>query len=280
MPTTIWDERDVIFGRWKQRGRRADRPAGAKGWRAYAIGDVHGRLDLLEALLARIERDHHERGGRVRPLLIFVGDLIDRGPDSAGVVEKIASEPLSGFKTVALTGNHEEVFLRLIDNREPALLAEWLRFGGDNTVRSYGGDPDLLARIPEGEALDRLSALVPPRHFEFLSNLGDTFRFGTYLFVHAGLRPGVALEEQVPTDLRWIRSAFLDDPRDHGPMIVHGHTISERIDERHNRIGIDTGAYKNGILSAIAIEGKERWFLQTGKTPSARREKSNAKAAA
>lgn len=248
------------MGLWRR--PRAERARGPEGWRAYAVGDVHGRLDLLNGALARIAADHRGRGGEARPLLVFLGDLIDRGPHSAQVVERVRNNPLPGFRTIVLAGNHEEVLLRLIDERQPGLLAKWLGFGGDACVRSYGGDPELLATLPEREALQRLQALIPEEQINFLRDLGDTFTFGDYLFVHAGIRPGIKLAAQSPADLRWIRNPFLNDSRDHGCLVVHGHTISEEIDERPNRIGIDTGAYHSGVLSVIGIEGDQRWFIQ------------------
>lgn len=234
---------------------------GAEGYRAYAIGDVHGRLDLLEGLLRQIEADHRARGGEVAPLLVFLGDLIDRGPQSREVVDKVVGGALAGFRTVVLAGNHEEVLVRLLDGEED-LLPEWLRFGGEECLRSYGVDPLALLALPEHAALQQLRAAVPSEHRRFLRNLADTFCFGDYLFVHAGIRPGIPIESQSGVDLRWIRQPFLGDRRDHGLMVVHGHTINERIDERSNRIGIDTGAYHFGVLTALGIEGEDRWFLQ------------------
>lgn len=235
--------------------------AGAEGYRAYAIGDVHGHLDLLDGLLRQIEEDHRLRGGSATPVLVFLGDLIDRGPDSRGVVERVRAGPLRGFQTVALAGNHEEVLLRLLDG-EGGLFRQWLGFGGAECLRSYGAQELAGGDLPEPEALARLRAAIPPDHQAFLRDLGDTFSFGDYLFVHAGIRPGLPLHQQSPTDLRWIRQPFLGDRRDHGRMIVHGHTISRGVDEQPNRIGIDTGAYHFGTLTALAVEGGERWLLQ------------------
>ena len=249
-----------MLQRWRQ-GRVKAARFGAEGYRAYAIGDVHGRLDLLEGLLKQIEADHRARGGDVTPVLVFLGDLIDRGPQSREVVEKVVAGALPGFQTVVLAGNHEEVLVRLLDGEEE-LLPEWLRFGGAECLQSYGLDPSALLAIPELAALEQLRAAIPAAHNRFLGSLADTFRFGDYLFVHAGIRPGIPLEAQSPVDLRWIRQPFLGDRRDHGLMIVHGHTIKQEIDEQPNRIGIDTGAHHFGVLTALGIEGAERWFLQ------------------
>lgn len=249
-----------MFGRWRQ-PRTAIEPLGAAGYRAYAIGDVHGRIDLLDALLARIAEDHEQRSPGVSGLLVFLGDLIDRGPDSRAVVDRVATGAIPGFRTICLAGNHEEVMIRLLDGEE-GLFGRWLGFGGAECVTSYGLDPLRLQSLPESDAIAELREAVPQEHRDFLVHLGDTFRFGDYLFVHAGLRPGIPLERQSPLDLRWIREPFIGDPREHGMMVVHGHTITEKVDERSNRIGIDTGAYRYGRLTALAIDGSERWFIQ------------------
>ncbi|MCW3797074.1 serine/threonine protein phosphatase [Sphingomonas sp. BN140010] len=248
-----------MLRRWR-RSRQAER-RGVEGYRAYGIGDVHGRLDLLVELLDRIREDHAARGDTAELLLVFLGDLIDRGPDSSGVVELVRTGPIPGARTVALAGNHEEVLLRLLGG-ERGLLAQWLSFGGDACLASYGADPRLFEGLPESEGLAELQRLIPPEHRDFLASLADTFRFGDYLFVHAGLRPGTALHNQSPRDLRWIRQPFLDDPRDHGMTVVHGHTITEEVDIRTHRIGIDTGAYRSGVLTALAIEGDQHWLIQ------------------
>jgi serine/threonine protein phosphatase 1 len=168
-------------------------------------------------------------------------------------------------KTVFLMGNHEEVLLRVLSG-ETTLLADWLSFGGAECVQSYGIDPGDLHRHSSGQALKLLREAIPSEHLEFIQAFQDTYSFGPYLFVHGGIRPGVPLARQVPQDLRWIRSPFLDDDTDHGVIVVHGHTIREEVQVRSNRIGIDTGAYWTGILTAIGLEGHERWLVQT--TPS------------
>lgn len=236
-------------------------PAGPKGRRAYAIGDIHGRLDLLQRLLETIEADARKR--RPKPTsIIFLGDLVDRGPDSAGVIETLLRYRPAFARPVFLMGNHEEVMLR-VARGDGELLAQWLTFGGSECVASYGIDPAALARMPAAEAIALIRKQVPERHFRFVANFADSVSFGDYLFVHAGIRPGIGLAEQAQKDLRWIREPFLADPRDHGHVVVHGHTITESVEQLPNRIGIDTGAYRTGVLTALAIEGTERWFLQT-----------------
>ena len=237
------------------------RPSGPRGRRAYVVGDVHGRLDLLDQLLGKIEADMDRRGQR-ETLLVFVGDLIDRGPNSAQVIERLKSYRRDGVRTVFLLGNHEEVLLRLLGG-ETSLIASWLRFGGAQCLESYGVDPGELRAMSDAQALAAVRNAIPPDHVEFLRAFADTCRFGDYLFVHAGIRPGVGLDEQRQSDLRWIREPFLLDDSDHGFVVVHGHTIRAEVEERPNRIGIDTGAYSSGILTALAIDGAERWTIDT-----------------
>jgi len=237
------------------------RPKGARGCRAYVIGDVHGRLDLLERLLAEIERDLAEQPSR-KTLLVFLGDLIDRGPHSAQVIERLRTYGVPGLRTVFLLGNHEEVLLRILAG-DAALITQWRWFGGAECLESYGVEPSAIAQLDDQAALEAVRAAIPKEHAEFIDSFVDTCGFGDYLFVHAGIRPGVMVEEQVQSDLRWIREPFLLDDTDHGCVVVHVHTISEEIDERQNRIGIDTGAYRTGVLTALVIEGEQRRYLQT-----------------
>ena len=239
------------------------RLAGPKGRRAYAIGDIHGRLDLLKQLLALIEDDVRNRQP-ARCSLVFLGDLVDRGPDSAGVVEFLRTYRPAFARTIFLMGNHEEVMTRALGGEE-SLFTQWMKFGGAECAQSYGADPQALRRMSPAAAIAKLKALVPRAHLEFLGGFGDTVTFGNYLFVHAGIRPGATLADQSVTDLHWIREPFLHDERDHGYVVVHGHTICEEIEILPNRIGIDTGAYRTGVLSALAIEESERWFVQTDK---------------
>ncbi|MFL6849105.1 MAG: metallophosphoesterase [Sphingomicrobium sp.] len=239
-------------------------PRGPRGQRAYVVGDVHGRLDLLDQLLDDIHRDIAHRPP-AKVLLVFLGDLIDRGPQSAQVVERLRAYRHPGVRPIFLLGNHEEVMLRILGG-EAEHVAGWLRFGGAQCLESYGADPRVIAAAPDEVAVATIRAAIPAAHVEFLKGFIDTCRFGDYLFVHAGIRPGVALDRQRQSDLRWIREPFLVDEADHGFIVVHGHTISPAVDERANRIGIDTGAYRSGTLTALAIEGAGRWFLDTSAT--------------
>jgi serine/threonine protein phosphatase 1 len=236
-------------------------PSGARGFRAYVIGDVHGRLDLLELLIGRIEDELVQRPAR-KVLLVFVGDLIDRGPASAQVIEKLRTYAHPHVKTVFVMGNHEEVLLRVLRG-DPSYIASWMKFGGAECLQSYGVNPRELRGKSEADALALIQNAIPAAHFEFLESFIDTCRFGDYLFVHAGIRPGVELDQQRQTDLRWIREPFLLSDTDHGYVVVHGHTISPKVEELPNRIGLDTGAYRTGNLTALAIEGSRRWYLST-----------------
>ena len=236
-------------------------PGGAPGHRAYAVGDVHGRLDLLDALLDKIHADIEEREP-LDTLLIFVGDLIDRGPSSNEVVERLRAYRHPGVRPLFLLGNHEEILIRILDG-DASLIPSWLKFGGAECFKSYGGDPKRLGRLADPDALSAIKRAIPDDHAQFFNDFADTFRFGDYLFVHAGIRPGVALEEQRQSDLRWIREPFLLDDTDHGFVVVHGHTITNAVEEKGNRIAIDTGAYATGVLTAVGIEGTARWFIDT-----------------
>lgn len=237
------------------------RPSGPEGYRAYVIGDIHGRLDLLKDLLSKIHAELAAEPPRMCKL-VFLGDLIDRGPNSAQVVECLRTYHRKGVETVFLLGNHEEVLLRILGG-EFDLLAQWLWFGGSECLMSYGVNPEEVARASEEEALAMVAAAIPPQHVEFLESFEDSHRFGDYLFVHAGIRPGVQLDIQSDADLRWIREPFLSDKSDHGVVVVHGHTISSSVELRPNRIGIDTGAYRSGVLTALGIEADDRWLLNT-----------------
>lgn len=251
-----------MFSRFSRRSRAARMAPrvwrGPAGARAYAIGDVHGRLDLLVPLLKKIDQDDVE-SAPARTWLILLGDIIDRGPDSRGVVELLMDLP-DDLRTVFLMGNHEEMMLRVLGG-EPEAVHQWLTFGGYEFAQSYGVEVGRLASLSAADAADLIRAKVPASHIAFIEGFADSFTFGDYLFVHAGLRPGLKLAEQDTHDLRWIREDFIDDDSDHGCMVVHGHTISAEPEEMENRIGIDTGAYQSGVLTAIRIEGDQRRMI-------------------
>lgn len=245
--------------------QRRKGPAGARGYRAYAVGDIHGRIDLLEHLLAKVHADLQRHPAK-RSLLIFVGDLIDRGPSSAQVIERLRTYRREGVKPIFLLGNHEEVLLRVFGG-DASVVESWLRFGGLECLQSYGVRRARLRGRSAEQVIEIVREAVPQAHIDFLGTFADSCRFGDYLFVHAGIRPGIELGQQSQSDLRWIREPFLFDETDHGFVVVHGHTIREDVEERPNRIGIDTGAYRSGVLTALAVEGRDRWLLDTRSPP-------------
>lgn len=230
------------------------------GKRAYAIGDIHGRLDLLEKLLARIEEDVSKRPAK-QTHLVFLGDLIDRGPQSKGVIELLIDYRPADLKCHFLMGNHEDALLRALRG-ERKQLREWLYHGGDTTAESYGVDIAYVQTLGEDALEHALLSAIPDSHIRFMSGFLDSVEFGDYLMVHAGIRPGLSISEQSSTDMRWIRREFLDSEADHGKVIVHGHTVEDEIVRRPNRIGLDTGAYKTGILSAVRLEDERVDMIQ------------------
>ena len=232
------------------------------GERVYAIGDIHGRLDLLRALLAQIDADAAGRAP-ARTTIILLGDLVDRGPDSAGVIDTALALRGQGRTVRYLMGNHEEVFLKACRERDAKTLRFFLKIGGDATLQSYPIARAEYIELDIEQLAERLETLVPETHLAFLESFEDMIVLGDYAFVHAGIRPGVALAEQRKSDLRWIRDEFVAQRGDLEKVIVYGHTIYDEIDERGSRIGIDTGAYASGKLTAIGLEGGERWYLQT-----------------
>lgn len=229
--------------------------------RVYAIGDIHGRADLLADLLRRIDAD--DAGRDPCPTeLILLGDLIDRGPQSRQVVEHALHLTQSGAPIRCLTGNHEEVFLSAAQG-DIAAVRFFCRIGGQETLMSYGlGEADIAAMDAEAICAWMLEH-IPRSHVDFVGGFTDMIEIGDYAFVHAGVRPGVALDEQTPADLRWIRNVFLTSDAAFGKVVIHGHTITQDVADHPNRIGIDTGAYKSGRLTAIGLQGSDHWFLST-----------------
>lgn len=234
------------------------------GVRVYAIGDIHGRVDLLNQLLDQMMEDDAGRAA-VDQHLIFLGDLIDRGPDSAAVIERAIAVREAMPTTRFLMGNHEEVFLKALNGDEKAMRL-FCRIGGRETILSYGMCEAEYSRLDYPELVEAMARMVPTAHQRFVESFEDMVIVGDYAFVHAGIRPQVALADQQQSDLRWIRDLFLNFSAPHDRIIVHGHTISEAIDERSNRIGIDTGAYLTGRLSAMGFEGTARWPLEAALT--------------
>ncbi len=236
-------------------------PSIPEGMRVYAIGDVHGRLDLLEVLIEALREDNEGRGP-ADTQIIFLGDLVDRGPNSAQVIEYLLSDAINFASVRYIAGNHEEAFLDVLAGRNETANVAWFRFGGVDTLKSYGVSSNAIAQ--RGLILfDELNHKVPRRHIDFIESFEPHIQLGSYLFVHAGIRPGVALDRQATHDLLWIRKEFLEDDRDHGMIVVHGHSVTDAVDRRTNRIGIDTGAYKSGRLTALGLQGTDRWTVST-----------------
>lgn len=234
--------------------RRAYAPDGV---RLYAVGDIHGRLDLLDRLLDMIAQDR--RRGETEARLVFLGDYVDRGPDSRSVVDRLIEIADSAPDTVFLLGNHEQAMLEFL--AQPDEMARWLDWGGAATAISYGvEEPHLRAPAAVAEAL---SQNLPAAHRSFLSCLATMHEAEDYLFVHAGVRPGVALADQTPEDLLWIREEFLDTPKTQRPekVVVHGHTPVKSPQDAGWRINVDTGAGWDRMLSCVVLEGKRRRFL-------------------
>ncbi|MFK3890191.1 metallophosphoesterase family protein [Sphingomonas sp. NPDC079357] len=231
------------------------------GSRIYAIGDIHGCRDELDRLLAMIDADDAARG-TAETTLIFLGDLVDRGPDSAGVIARLIALSRARPRVRFLKGNHEELFLHALTGAKDALRT-FCRVGGKETVLSYGVGRAEYDSLDYPQLAERMAALVPAEHRTFLDSFEDIIVSGDYAFVHAGIRPEVPLDEQKPSDLRWIRDSFLDYRGPFPKMIVHGHTITPEVDRRTNRIGVDTGAYASGKLTALGIEDRQTWILNT-----------------
>lgn len=229
------------------------------GDRIYAVGDVHGRRDLLQMMLARIGEHARALPPARSSCLVLVGDLVDRGPESAAVLAQIYDLSRRGGALYLLLGNHEELMMRVLEGDTSALRA-WLSLGGAATASSFGLEPYDPASDPH-EYVRRFRAAFPEQWLQWLHRCPLSVQSGDYYFVHAGVRPGIALRRQVRTDLLWIREEFLSDERDHGAVIVHGHSISSAPVDRPNRIGLDTGAYRSGLLTGLYLEGEKKEFL-------------------
>jgi serine/threonine protein phosphatase 1 len=230
--------------------------------RIYAIGDIHGYLDQLEAAHVRIARDRAETGDHDAPV-VHLGDLVDRGPDSRGVVDMLVQGLEASEAWIVLSGNHDRVFSEQIGLGEPNFrLSSWLSdtMGGRATAASYGAD--LSGWRSEATNREKLAAAVPNAHREFLRGLKLFHSTPDLLFVHAGIRPGLKMQEQIEDDLLWIRRDFLDDPRDHGRLVVHGHTPVEAATHYGNRVNLDTGAGYGRPITVAVFEGRSCFVLE------------------
>ena len=234
----------------------------ARGERIYAIGDIHGRADLFSALLARIRQDNASRP-RAQTRIVVLGDVVDRGPDSAALVTRLMRYTHANRRFIVLKGNHEQVMLAALSGDLTAAQA-WLNYGGVATLRSWGVPEDVLADAPLHILMGQARQVVSPMVRSWISRLRLHLRSGEVLFVHAGVRPGVPLRKQNPVDFMWIRQDFLEDQSPSDFLVVHGHTICEQgPDVGAYRIGIDTGAYRTGRLTALGLEADDVWSLAT-----------------
>jgi len=238
--------------RWKVRS----------GERVYAIGDIHGRADLFSDLIAMIRQDNATRTP-ARTRIIVLGDVVDRGPDSAALVARLMRYSNASPRFTVLKGNHEQIMLAAISGNTTAAQM-WIKYGGATTLMSWGLQEDLIAEAPTHIIMWQARRCIPQETIRWLNQLKLYCRSGDVLFVHAGVRPGTPLRKQDPFDLMWIREAFLDNETLHPFLVVHGHTIVEDgPDIRTNRIGVDTGAYRTGRLTALGLEGDQIWSLST-----------------
>lgn len=231
---------------------RGRRPSLKAGQRVYAIGDIHGCIDLLNELLARIDKDIALRPTD-RPLYVFLGDYIDRGPSSRETIDRLVEHGATN-ESVFLKGNHEFIAIKCLSDH--ALFDQWMRLGGIKTLISYGVLPEALASAKEiAELQAAFHNALPQTHLRFFRDLKSWFACGDFFFAHAGVRPNVELSLQKESDLLWIRDEFLTSNNDFGKIIVHGHTPTLKVEVGPNRINIDTGAFATGRLTCLVIEG-------------------------
>ncbi|MEO6379472.1 MAG: metallophosphoesterase family protein [Caulobacteraceae bacterium] len=244
-------------------------PPTAGGRLAYGVGDIHGRYDLLKAILVQVTEDSLGRARGRRPMLVFCGDYIDRGPQSAEVIEAMVwLKGMGRMEVHALKGNHEQGLLQFIE--EPLNAAPWLRYGGRQTLESYGIQPP-SPDDADGDYIrirDELLRRMPASHLRFLETLELMLVVGDFAFVHAGIRPGAPLAQQDERDLLWIREEFLEAPGPFEKIVVHGHSWFEpRPQVLEHRVGIDTGAYMTGVLTAVRLDDDGPSFMQTAAAP-------------
>lgn len=253
-------------------------PRVPKGQRVYAVGDVHGRADLFGPLMESIEAEIAQAEAQgIDAQIILLGDLVDRGSDSAGVIE-MARRWTKQRNVRVLCGNHEEMFLKAFDDKE--MLKHFLRHGGRETLMSYGVERKTFSKLGIGELQVLMAEVVPGKHRKFLGKFEDMVQVGDFVFVHAGIEPGVALEKQKARTLRWIREPFLSYKKSHGMIVVHGHTITDSVVDTGNRIGVDTGAYATGRLTALVLEGDTRRYIAAVETKKGKIKIEGAMAAA
>ena len=238
--------------------------AGPQNTRLYAIGDVHGRLDLLAEMHRRIAADLDQAGEGYDWRVVHLGDYVDRGPDSKGAIDFLIAATERDPRNIALAGNHDAGFLDFLD--KPEITSVFARHGGRQTARSYGVDLDFASEEDMRRGWRELVAAVPDRHVAFLRGLPYSVEFGDFFFCHAGIRPGVALDRQSPDDLIWIRQIFHDHTDLYEKVVVHGHTPLPEPEVLANRVNVDTLAWQSGRLTALAVDGADKRILTvTGK---------------
>ncbi|MEM7703614.1 MAG: metallophosphoesterase [Pseudomonadota bacterium] len=242
----------------------APRASVPEGTRYYVIGDIHGRLDLYNALIDAIEADD-AKAGKADTRVILLGDLVDRGPESAGVVER-TREWQKQRNVRVLAGNHEQMFLDAFE--KPDVLRHFLRHGGRETILSYGVDEDDFTQMTLEELFEALPRAIPKADLKYIAAFEESITAGDYMFVHAGVDPKAPLDQQKRKDLLWIRDRFLNYDGPLAKVVVHGHTIFDTVIDCGNRIGIDTGAFRSGVLTALVLEGDRRRTVQTTASPT------------
>lgn len=251
--------RQAVSGRVREPARTPE------ATRLYAVGDIHGRDDLLAELLDQIAEDAASLAPGFRRVLVFLGDYVDRGLQSSQVIERLVNLALPGFEIVFLKGNHEQAMLQFLEDAQ--FGKTWKYYGGLETLHSYGVTELTLSDDPRDfeRAREHFAHVLPVTHLDFLGRLQVSFECGDYFFAHAGVRPGLPLHRQIEEDLLWIRNEFLESDTNFGKIVVHGHTPKEEVEFRANRVGVDTGAYMTGVLTALMLEGSDMRVIQTGR---------------
>ena len=253
----LWPKFAAFFQHWRSSSTVAND-------RVYAVGDVHGRLDLFRQLLNQVEADARSQANRPSRI-ILLGDLIDRGPQSSQMLEFARAMQLQNRgRVVVLCGNHEDMLIASADGNADAQRL-WLANGGDATLKSYGLDLPAFIRLSPEERGRALRDAVGLETLRWLKALPSAYRTAEYFFCHAGVRPGIALDEQRREDLLWIRREFLESSDSHGAVIVHGHSETQEVEVRPNRINVDTSAYRSGELTAVGLQGPYKWFISTAR---------------
>ena len=244
-----------LFGRGASTAKAPRVPAGT---RYYIVGDIHGRMDLFAAMIGEIEADDASRSP-ADTTVVLLGDLVDRGPDSAAVLAR-AREWTQTRKVRILAGNHEEMFLDSFEDID--VLRHFFKHGGRETVMSYGLSAEAFSEMSLEEHFERLPQLVSQQDRDFMASFEEMIIAGDYVFVHAGIDPSIPLDQQNRLDLMWIREKFLNHEGPLPKVVIHGHTIFNEVVDCGNRIGIDTGAFRTGVLTALVLEAEERRLIQ------------------